>query len=330
MLSDVMARRRLRASASQIISACKTARSKRIEFEEVVISINAQVGSGAAVAAADEWDDFGLDADEELEMVRNLSCCDGYHRYYHHRHHTLQLPPTLNANKQTCTTRSLLSQAMWLSQELHSAQNGGGVLGGLRASAEFQALQQQLQLSSQLHLDRAERDLVGAGLVAESTRPSSDEEARGPSVRRVVSPRVRAIRHYRSANGLPVEAAAAAAPASPSSPEHAEQGSNAHTPSSTQRAPSSSHSSSHSSSRSRAARDILDMQAQEQIALNRAILLSLDSTNSPTGGAAESADDESLLLLESMGFTRDAAGEALRSTNNHVDSAINTLLSAGR
>ena len=72
MLSDVVARRRLRASASQITSACKTARAKRIEFEETIVGFNSQTGSGALATGAlaiDDWGDFGVDADAELEMV---------------------------------------------------------------------------------------------------------------------------------------------------------------------------------------------------------------------------------------------------------------------
>ena len=159
------------------------------------------------------------------------------------------------------------------------------------------------------------------------------DAASGPAVRRVLSPRVRAIRHYRSANGLPVESPAAAEEASVPVPVAVAQPINSLTP--TRTPPSSAQLVLNSSSSRAAVRDLLDMQAQEQIELNRAILMSLDSVSPVIPAAAAAAgvdavapDEESLQLLESMGFNREAAAQALRSVSNHVDSAINALLSA--
>jgi len=321
MLSDVVARRRLRASKNQIMEASRAARNKRVEFEDMILNC--------------------ITNDNESNITPSSS----------ERHDRRNVPNRRHVNESQ-STRSLAWQSLYggdlnddeldiaaLISELEAPSRPNNRVASTDIDNESESINEvgvnadANALASQTRsLIRALEDNLENVSVSSTSPRNRTREPDAVTVRTVDSPRIRAIRDYRTSRGQTVRTPSARNIEQPSQPS-SRRSNASNSPSNSDRNTRQSdwrqillNSSQDEENLSAYTVSNIVSRAAEEEALNRAILLSLQAPSPANVAPDFVASEVAVEALLSMGFERDQVLIALRDSNNDVESAANRLL----
>jgi len=321
MLSDVVARRRLRASKNQIMEASRAARNKRVEFEDMILNC--------------------ITNDNESNITPSSS----------ERHDRRNVPNRRHVNESQ-STRSLAWQSLYggdlnddeldiaaLISELEAPSRPNNRVASTDIDNESESINEvgvnadANALASQTRsLIRALEDNLENVSVSSTSPRNRTREPDAVTVRTVDSPRIRAIRDYRTSRGQTVRTPSARNIEQPSQPS-SRRSNASNSPSNSDRNTRQSDwrqilldSSQDEENLSAYTVSNIVSRAAEEEALNRAILLSLQAPSPANVAPDFVASEVAVEALLSMGFERDQVLIALRDSNNDVESAANRLL----
>ena len=332
ILSDICARKRLRASKAQIAQATKNAKSKRIELEEYISQTNmilmesrkdsAYGGSGKKSAGSSRSPGNNRASFGDMFRVSPTAGRSGRLRMRGMEALLEMDVPTMMNNPPDrqmamAQLRNAESRIQRRRQErMERNRDLGAIPGTVTALAAA---------SSSNNIPSSDHDR--ALLVESSTRRSSSNSSRRPpsNTRRGRSPR----RSSRNRGGRDDES-------SSENDSDNSLGSRGNSNASIDNLRTDGAESDDGLT----ATEQLQLQFHEEEALNRAILLSLqsadiDADNNTEAGQNGSTDDEevtfipdegSVEMITAMGFTREQAMDALRRKGGNVDRAIDFLI----
>lgn len=323
MLSDVVARRRLRASKNQIMEASRAAKNKRLEFEDMILScITNDNENNTTPTSSERASRRGIHNRlhaNESQNTRSLA----WQSLYGNDLNDDNLDIAALISELEAPGRPLRRVA---STDIDNESEGTNQLG---INADASALASQTRSLIQA----LEQNLENVSVTSTSPRNRIRDNDNAATVRIVDSPRVRAIRDYRASRGQTVRT-----PNTRNSerPNQTNNSRSSDVASSSPNSPSGIRptdwrqilldSSQDEENLSAYTVSNIVSRAAEEEALNRAILLSLQAPSPANVASDFVASEVAVDALLSMGFERDKILIALRDSNNDVESAANRLL----